>query len=72
VIDDPERVSTIVLAAPIARDFERLLVEYAELMGAEPEECRAGAETMVGEAGVRAFNDAVMANRKLSERMGWR
>jgi hypothetical protein len=72
VNDDPERVSVITLAAPVARDFECLLTEYAELMGASPEECRAGAEAMVGEAGVRAFNFAVMQNRKLAERMGWR
>lgn len=70
--DDPERVSTLILAAPVARDFERLLVEYAELMGAGPEECRSGFSAMAGEAAVRAMNDAVMKHRLFAEEMGWR
>ncbi len=70
--ENPAQTGVITLAPPVARDFERLLVEYAELMHSDPEECRAGFAAMTGEAGVRAMNVAGMDQRKLAERMGWR
>lgn len=69
---NPERVVVITLPGVLASDFDRLLSEYADLLDAEIEECRAGAELIIAEAGLRAFNLAVMENRKLAERMGWR
>lgn len=70
--DEKQHETALLLTSEVARDFERLLVEYAELMHAEPEECRAGFAAMTGEAGVRAMNEAVMDHRRFALSMGWR
>ncbi len=68
---NPEQITVITLTATMACEFEILLGEYADVMGADTDECRAGAELIVAQAGLRAFNEAIVENRRLAARMGW-
>ena len=65
--DEKQRETALLLTPEVARDFECLLVEYADLVALSPDECRSDFAEMVGAAGVHAMNRALIRYRQLTE-----